>query len=104
LVTNDFHQNRIESIMVIVPFFQFSHFLKIQKFPADLKMDIKSMSIFSLAKKVLENRKTGKFSLSRKINKYIINVYLSIYLSIYLSYLFILFINKYVRFIINGAI
>jgi hypothetical protein len=86
--------------MVIVPFFQFSHFLKIQKFPADLKMDIKSMSIFSLAKKVLENRKTGKFSLSRKINKYIFNVYLSIYL----SYLFILFINKYVRFIINGAI
>jgi len=82
--------------MVIVPFFQFSHFLKIQKFPADLKMDIKSMSIFSLAKKVLENRKTGKISLSRKINKYIINVYI--------IYLFILFINKYVRFIINGAI
>jgi Fe2+ transport system protein B len=78
--------------MVIVPFFQFSHFLKIQKFPADLKMDIKSMSIFSLAKKVLENRKTGIFSLSRKINKYIFNVYLSIYLSylfIYLIYLFI---------------
>jgi hypothetical protein len=82
--------------MVIVPFFQFSHFLKIQKFPADLKMDIKSMSIFSLAKKVLENRKTRNFSLSRKINKYIFNVYI--------IYLFILFINKYDRFIINGAI